>query len=556
MDALKRAAFITVAAVLTLTAAACSQEASSTSPSSASPGGTEKAAVKEYSVFITRSLADYPGSTRVGDIIDKETNVKLKREYLVGDLDTKIGVMIASGQYPDLLDGGTSTSKLVNAGAYIPLDDLVDKYAPNLKKLYGPLWNKLKQPDGKVYYMPGWVPHEEGDKAPILGTPQTGFWIQKAVMKEFNYPKIKTLDEYFDLIERYAKKYPEIEGGKTIGFEGIMEGTRKADLVNPPFFLSGYPNDGAAIANKVDGGFKVDTFQDKEMSKRYYQKLNEINAKGLLDQEMFVMNYDQYIAKLTSGRVLGLSDQRYQVGKAIDILDKEKPERSFMPLPLVYDTSIKEQYTSPLTMGTSTGMGISKNAKDPVGLIKYLDHIAKQETQLLISWGVKDVDYKVDEKGRFYRTPEMIAKFKDPEYKKQWGGDYFLGFPVSVGYWADGNAARADNQVELLTATYNDIDKEIIKAYGISSYNDLFSKPEPRKYFPLFDITLEKGGKAEVTKQKMDELLTTYIPRLILSNPADYNKVWDEYTGKFKNLDTKSYVDELQKAVDYRMKNW
>ncbi|MCL6458429.1 MAG: ABC transporter substrate-binding protein [Gorillibacterium sp.] len=554
MKASKKAIFVTLIAVLALTTAACSQ--SDSKPSSTNSGGNVKAEPKEYSVFITRSLADYPGSTRVGDIIDKETNVKLKREYLVGDLDTKIGVMIASGQYPDLLDGGSSTSKLINAGAYLPLDDLVDEYAPNLKKLYGDLWNKLKQPDGKVYFLPAWVPHEEGDKAPLLGTPQTGFWIQKAVMKEFNYPKIQTLDEYFDLIEKYAKKYPEIEGGKTIGFEGIMEGSRKADLVNPPFFLAGYPNDGVAIADKVDGGFKVDTFQDKEMSKRYYQKLNEVNAKGLLDQEMFVMNYDQYIAKLTSGRVLGMSDQRYQVGKAIDILDNEKPERSFMPLPLVYDSSIKEQYTPPLTMGTTSGMGISKKAKDPVGIIKYLDYIAKQDTQILLSWGELDVDYKVNEQGRFYRTDEMITKFKDPEYKKQWGGDYFLGMPISVGYWVDGNAARADNQAELLTATYNAIDKEIIKAYGITSYNDLFSKPEPRKYFPLFGVAFEKGGKAELTQQKMDELMTSYIPQLILSKPADYNKVWDEYVEKFKALDTKSYIDELQKAVDFRIKNW
>ncbi|NOU69374.1 extracellular solute-binding protein [Paenibacillus sp. LMG 31461] len=556
MKVFKKAASVTLVAALALTAAACSSGESKPSTSSTDSGGNTKAEPKEFSVFINRSLPDYPGSTRVGDMIDKETNVKLKREYLVGDLDTKIGVMIASGHYPDLMDGGPSTSKLLSASAYIPLDELVDKYAPNLKKLYNARWNKLKQPDGKVYFLPGWVPYEEGDKAPLLGTPQTGFWIQKAVLKEFNYPKIKTLDEYFDVIEKYAKKYPEIEGGKTIGFEGIMEGSRKHDLVNPSFFLAGYPNDGAGIANKVDGGFKVDTFQDKDMSKRYYQKLNEINAKKLLDQEMFIMNYDQYIAKLTSGRVLGLHDQRFQIGKAIDILDKEKPERSFVPLPLVYDSSIKEQYTPPLGMSTSAGMGISKDAKDPVAIIKYLDYLAKQDTQNLISWGVKDVDYKVNEKGRFYRTPEMIANFKNPEYKKQWGGDYFLGLPISVGYWADGNAARADNQAELLTATYNDIDKEIIKAYGISSYNDLFAKPEVRKYFPLFDIVLEKGGKAELTKQKIDDLLTSYIPKLVLSSPADYNKVWEEYTGKFKALDTKSYIDELQKSVDFRMKNW
>ncbi len=48
---------------------------------------------------------------------------------------------------------------------------------------------------------------------------ESALWIQKAVLKEFGYPKIKTLDEYFDLIEKYAKKYPTINGLPTIGFD-------------------------------------------------------------------------------------------------------------------------------------------------------------------------------------------------------------------------------------------------------------------------------------------------------------------------------------------------
>ncbi|MFD1907708.1 hypothetical protein ACFSQ7_32655 [Paenibacillus rhizoplanae] len=47
------------------------------------------------------------------------------------------------------------------------------------------------------------------------------------------------------------------------------------------------------------------------MSKTYYKKLNDINAQGLMDKEAFVQNYDQYLAKVASGKVIGMFDQHW-----------------------------------------------------------------------------------------------------------------------------------------------------------------------------------------------------------------------------------------------------
>ena len=43
--------------------------------------------------------------------------------------------------------------------------------------------------------------------------------------------------------------------------------------------------------------------------KEYFRWLNHMNDIGLLDKESFVQKYDQYKAKVASGRVLGLIDQ-------------------------------------------------------------------------------------------------------------------------------------------------------------------------------------------------------------------------------------------------------
>ncbi len=57
--------------------------------------------------------------TRIGQILQEQTGVDLKIEYLVGDLDTKAGVMMAGGEYPDVIsvDGIGLYEKLVDVGA-------------------------------------------------------------------------------------------------------------------------------------------------------------------------------------------------------------------------------------------------------------------------------------------------------------------------------------------------------------------------------------------------------------------------------------------------------
>ena len=100
----------------------------------------------------------------------------------------------------------------------------------------------------------------------------------------------------------------------TIGFEILSYGWRNFCLKNPPQHLIGHPNDGGVVVDQET--FKAEVFADKEYAKRYYKKLNEMNALGLIDRETFTLNYDQYIAKLSSGRVLGMFDQKWNFNNA------------------------------------------------------------------------------------------------------------------------------------------------------------------------------------------------------------------------------------------------
>ena len=347
-----------------------------------------------------------------------------------------MGVMIAGSDYPDMMAGNT---KLTAAGAYIPLEELIEKHAPNLKKHYEKYWNMMKDPnDGHIYILPNYGAYNGEVTSSWYSGP--AFWIQKAVLAEFGYPKVKTLDEYFDLIAKYKEKYPTIDGSPTIGFEILNSDWSNWGLFNAPQHLIGQPNDGGVVVK--DG--KAEIFADKDYAKRYYQKLNEVNKLGLINKETFTQNYDEYMAKLSSGTVLGMFDQHWNFQIAEESLTTQnKLERTYVGLPLVYDTSIKDHYRDRAALNVNNGFGISVNAKNPERIIKLLDRLIQEDWQKTLTWGIEGEDFMINDEGRFIKTQEQRDKFMDATWKLANKADTFFKFaPKMEGYFSDGNATE------------------------------------------------------------------------------------------------------------------
>jgi hypothetical protein len=224
--------------------AGCGGQAKETS-SSAGDGK-----VKEYSAFFAVAGKEVPDSNRLKNVIAKKIGAKVTEQWLTGQTaKERVGVMIAGGEYPDFIDGGEGMQALVDAGALVPLEDKINKY-PNIKNLLTDNeWKMITKDDGHIYYIPQFGRIKGKDTSVQHG--DEAFWIQKAVLEWANYPTIKTVDQYFDLIEKYKAANPTINGQQTIGFEILCDDWRYFCLENPPQFVAGYPNDGKAIIDKA-----------------------------------------------------------------------------------------------------------------------------------------------------------------------------------------------------------------------------------------------------------------------------------------------------------------
>lgn len=506
----------------------------------------------EISAFLNEAGQQPTADNKIYKRIKDELGVTFKFEFLAGDKDQKLGVMIAGSDYPDVM---SADIKLTAAGAVIPLEDLIEKYGPNLKKHYADYWNQMKDPgDGHIYYLPNYGAFN-GETA---GTYYNGpaFYIQKAVLKEFNYPTPKTLDEYFDLIKKYKEKYPTIDGKPTIGFEILNYDWKTWGLFNPPQHLIGHPNDGGVVVK--DGVAEI--FANKDYAKKYYQKLNEINQQGLLDRETFTQNYDQWLAKLSNGNVLGLFDQRWNFQKAEDSLTNQKKiERTYVALPLTYDASIKDYYRDRTVLNLNNGFGITVNAKDKAArIIMALDKLLDEKWQKLLTWGVEGEDYYVTDEGRFMMTQEQRDHQTDEAWKLGNKAAAFYGTaPKIEGYFSDGNAVSANDQLEEYQAALKPFDKEMLAAYNMKSYVEFFSPPPPNAVtYPAWGVDQIDGSPAKLASKKLEETQTKYLPKAILAPPADFDKVWDEYVGEIGKIDIKAYEDRINEVLKWRIENW
>jgi putative aldouronate transport system substrate-binding protein len=519
------------------------------------PATAEDNSPINISVFTIVNQQQPPEDNKIFKWIKEKYNVTFTWDIAVAQKDQKIGVMIASGDYPDLMENDGS-QKFIDAGAFIPLEDLIEKYGPNLKAHYASCWEKMKADDGHIYVLPNWGVLSGKDQSTWYG--DSALWVQKEVLKEAGYPKIKTVDQYFDLLANYKAKHPTINGMPTIAFTILTYDWHSFCLINPPNFLAGYPNDGNGTIDPKTHKYQVFLYQD--VSRRWFKKLNELNAKGLIDRSCFVDNYDQYLAKLSSGRVLGVHDQLWQFQDAMYSLQNQKLyNRTMAPLPIVFDDSITPRYRNRPLPNVGTGFGISVKAKDPVRIIRFLDAQLSEDAQRVFHWGFKGEDYDIGADGVPFRTAEQRKQQKDQIWKLHNRADlWYSTAPKIEGSFSDGYPTTiADIPAEAL-ADKEPEDIELWNAYGVSSNAGLMdpNPPENPVWFPMWQISPPDGSEAQMAWKKCEEVYRKYLPRIILGRPNQFESLWTEYVAALKDAGIDKYESFMQGKLDERIKKW
>ncbi|MDR0197034.1 MAG: extracellular solute-binding protein [Oscillospiraceae bacterium] len=484
-------------------------------------------------------------------MIEEETKVKIEFEFVVGDMDSRVGTMIASGNYPDIIGAGNARSRFMSAGAMIPLQDEIPKY-PNLNAHYAPYEkNRINaSPDENIYIMEIWGRYYNEPVVTFYNGP--AFWIQKDVLAWDNYSNPTTLEEFFDLLERYYRANPTIDGQPTLPFEIHSQDWRAFTLFNAPQHLVGGFNDGDVFVHQDT--LMAETYQDKDYAKTYFFKLNEMFKKGLINPATFTDNFDQYLAKISSGRVLAMFDQQWNFEQAENVLKgDEKYERTYVPLGLTYEGYDQWYKTTPTFVG-GNGIGISVNCKDVHRALLFMDTLLREDLTLLAKWGIEGRDYYVDDNGRYRRTEEQRKNYDTPQWVVDHGAARLTNFfPKREGHFDDGNCMSPGDQTEEILEGQNDYDKAFFSKYGFATGADFLTIANPitPEYAFAWDFPLENGSAAEEARARMQEVQRNQLPRVIMAE--DPEAAWTTYMGEWAKTNSQAYVDFVNEHIAIRM---
>jgi len=495
----------------------------------------------------------------VGKKLTEKTGVTIQAEFAVDGSNQKLPLMVASGEYPDLVFAKGDANLFVDAGAFIDLTDLIEEHAPNIKKVYGDYMSRLKwsNEDEAIYVLPtlAAVDHEALDAG---GT----FQIQHEVLKELGYPELKTVKDYENALKEYYEKHPTIDGQPTIPLTLNADGWRiMISVTNPAFIATGVSDDGEYYIDPETTEAKLHYKRPEE--KEYFRWLNHMNASGLLDKETFVQKTDQYEAKISSGRVLGVIDQEWGFGNATNALRSAgKENRTYARFPIQLDETTKDATFQDTGYVAGWGVGITTSAKDPVRIIKFLDYLASEEGQILMNWGIEGEHYNVVDGKRV--IPEEIQERKtydNANFTKETGiGLYNAIFPR----YGDGVKDSTGNYFttnfpETIKENYTPSAKETLKAYGVEMWKDLWPKKEEFPVKPwgvAYNIPVPSDSNINITYKKVEEITRKRIPEIILADPAKFDQLYDQFIKELNDAGAEKMEQEYTELVRQRVELW
>jgi putative aldouronate transport system substrate-binding protein len=236
--------------------------------------------------------------------LEPQTNVHVEWQNIANaDYQEKKNLILASGDLPDAFwNTGFSDQDLATYGGngtLIPLEELIDKYAPNLKQVFErrpEVKQAITAPDGHIYALPFAVEMKDIGATPFFHAINTA-WLEKLGLQ-----MPTTLDELHDVLVAFKTKDPNGNGQPDEIPMSFMFNWWCADI-GDLFGAFGAPDN---LDHRIVRDGKVIFTAAQPEYRDAIAYFHEWVQEGLIDQESFAQDAKAYLAKgKTQDPVLG-----------------------------------------------------------------------------------------------------------------------------------------------------------------------------------------------------------------------------------------------------------
>lgn len=296
----------------------------------------------------------------------------------------KMNLAFAADDLPDIFLRGltpSDASKYGMNGSLIPLNALLEQYAPNANYLLNNLPNARRNvlaSDGNIYYMPAYQLTAR-DQILRIGAINTA-WIDELGM---NPPH--TIDELYEVLKAFRDNDLDGDGDSSneipLSFIFSMDNTDKLQDGSLAI-LSGY----GYVDHRhdvIDGKY---VYVPMENNYREYLKfMNKLWEEDILDHEIFTQTEEQYLAKCQNYTV-GLLTK----GEASQYFSDDEKKRAYSLVgPLLSEVNQTPCWPAESLEATpqTASFAITSKCKNPEAAIKLLDYFYSDYCSTLTKCG-------------------------------------------------------------------------------------------------------------------------------------------------------------------------
>lgn len=456
--------------------------------------------------------------------IEKRTGVTIEWIHPASSDPTAIreqfNLMIASNDLPDIIFNGwnTTLSKYVDDKVIIKLNDLIDKYAPDVKqKVLGnaKIKQQLMLDDGTIAMFP--------QVTAELGNVYRGYLIRQDWLDKLGLKAPTTIDEWYTVLKAFKERDPNGNGKAD---EIPLSDEKGTGLLN---FAGAW----GIRANKDLGCFAPNpktgkiTYGPIEPSyKDFISTMAKWYKEGLIDSEYGIVDrkvMDSKVLGNTVGALWGTNSSYMSV--YLNLMKDKDPKFNIVAVPFPIGPAGKsyDTFDSNALHVPGYGGAITTKCKDPVLATKLCNYFYSDEGDALLNWGIEGQSYTVENGKKKYtdavmkspdgKTPaEAVVKYTNNQngwmkFIDQSAGDgLLLNYPQQYfdarKIW--GSADRS-MLMPIVTPTaeenqrFTNIMSEI-NTYTDTMYHKFLMGREPIEKYDEFVNTLKKMGIEEAIK--------------------------------------------------------
>lgn len=462
-----------------------------------------------------------------------------------------LNMMLAGNDLPDVILGvqiSPATEELYGTAEkmFLPLNDLIDKYAPNFKAIIEArpeVKAQITALDGNIYSLPSLQDCYHCSYSQKM-------WINHHWLEVLDLEPPTTTEEFYQMLVAFRDNDPNGNGIKDeIPLIGAKENEGWYQSVTG-FILNAFVYDSGvynAVKDYLTADGKVDTSINKPGYREGLRYLNKLYSEGLIYPDSLTMKYDQVKAlALAEEELVGAAPAGHSA-MFLDVVTNPERYRHYSALaPLIGPDGVRNVTHFPYFPVTTGEFVITEVNPYPEISIRWADDFYGHLTSMTRAWGEEGIGWRYAEEGEVGLDGVTPALFKTLiPFDEQAQNDNWSWLGIE---YTDNEMWNGQN------VTTPDMDLYSPEGFEKLLWVETEKKYEPYKsdqYFELPGLRMNSMDTDELTMLQVQ--LKNYIEesraRFIIGDLSLDND-WDSYLQNLSDLGLERYLELKQKAYD------